>query len=63
MEYKMARKQIGTVYLERQPHRDGLKRLQLTYQLLIEAAKQVTTEEKQNEDQNSQSQEVEKCQQ
>ena len=56
----MARKQIGTVYLERQPHRDGLKRLQLTYQLLIEAAKEVTTKEKQNENPNSQSQEVEK---
>jgi hypothetical protein len=31
----MARKQIETVYLERLPHRDGLRRLQLAYQLLI----------------------------
>jgi hypothetical protein len=34
----MARKQIKTVRLERQPHRDALKRLCLAYQQLMAAA-------------------------
>ena len=38
----MARKQIETVWLERQPHRDSVKRLQLAYQLLIASTKQVS---------------------
>ena len=62
MEHKMARKRIEMVYLNRQPHRDGLRRLQLTYQLLIESAKQASTEEQPNEKPSSQLQEVEKCQ-
>lgn len=33
----MARRRIEAVQLVRQPHRDGLKRLQLAYQRLIEA--------------------------
>ena len=57
----MARKQIETVYLERQPHRDSMKRLQLAYQLLIESAKRVSTEEKMSEAVKSQQREVEKC--
>jgi len=58
----MARKQIGTVYLERQPHRNGLKRLQLAYQLLIADANQVIAEEKHGQNPKPHSQEVEKCQ-
>lgn len=54
----MARKRIETVYLKRQPHRDGLKRLQLAYQLLIESAKQASTEEQPNATSGSQLQEV-----
>jgi hypothetical protein len=38
MEAIMARKQIKTVRLERQPHREALKRLGLAYQQLIAAA-------------------------
>jgi hypothetical protein len=38
MESIMAGKQIKTVRLERQPHRDALKRLCLAYQQLMAAA-------------------------
>jgi hypothetical protein len=38
MESIMAGKQIKTVRLERQPHRDALKRLCLAYQHLMAAA-------------------------
>ena len=58
----MARKQIETVWLERQPHRESVKRLQLAYQLLIESAKQVSAVEEIMEETNLQPQEVEKCQ-
>ena len=34
----MARKQLATVYLERQPHRDAKRRLRLAYLYLIEAS-------------------------
>lgn len=57
----MARKQIETVCLERQPHRDSMKRLQLAYQLLMESAKRASTEEKMSEELKWQQQEVEKC--
>lgn len=42
MEAIMARKQIKTVHLERQPHREALKRLGLAYQQLIAAAAQAS---------------------
>ena len=58
----MARKQIKTVSLERQPHRDGMKRLQFTYQLLIESAKQASFKEEINEKSSSHLPEVKKCQ-
>lgn len=58
----MARKQIETVYLERQPHRDSTKRLQLAYQLLIESAKENSAEVEISEEPNSPQREVEKCQ-
>lgn len=58
----MTRKLIEPVYLKRQPHRDGLKRLQLAYQVLIESTKQASTEEQPDEKSSSQQQEVEKCQ-
>ncbi len=35
----MAHKQIKTVYLERQPHREAMQRLRLAYQQLARAAK------------------------
>jgi hypothetical protein len=35
MELEMARKQIKTVHLERQPHRDARQRLHLAYAYLI----------------------------
>ncbi len=37
----MARKQITTVHLERQPHRDAQQRLHLAYAYLIEASRSV----------------------
>jgi hypothetical protein len=46
---KMANKQITTVYLERQPHWDAYRRLQLAYAYLIED-NQIKIEE--NETQN-----------
>jgi len=58
----MARKQIEMVWLERQPHRESVKRLQLAYQLLIESAKQVSAVEEIMDETNPQPQEVEKCQ-
>ena len=58
----MARKQIETVYLERQPHRDSMKCLQLAYQLLIESAKHNSAEVELSEEPNSPQREVEKCQ-
>ncbi len=58
----MTRKQIKTVSLERQAHRDGLKRLQLAYQLLIESEKQASCKEEIDEKSNSQLSEVKKCQ-
>jgi hypothetical protein len=36
MELEMARKQIKTIHLERQPHRDAKQRLHLAYTYLIE---------------------------
>ena len=42
MEAIMARKQIKTVRLERQPHREALKRLGLAYQQLIAALAQAS---------------------
>ena len=39
LELLMARKQIKTVHLERQPHREARLRLRLAYQQLARAAK------------------------
>ncbi len=39
LELLMARKQIKTVHLERQPHREAMQRLRLAYQHLARAAK------------------------
>ncbi len=58
----MTRKQIKTVCLERQPHRDGIKRLQFAYQLLIESAKQASVKEEIDKKSGSQLPEVKKCQ-
>ena len=45
----MARKQIKTVYLERQPHRDKHERLRRAYQLLIVAVNQIEVTETDNQ--------------
>lgn len=56
----MARKRIEKVHLQRQPHRDGLRRLQLAYRLLLADAQQATDTQT-KEKQSLPSQEVEKC--
>jgi len=40
MEVKMAHKQIKTVHLKRQPHRDAKRRLHLAYAYLIDKDRQ-----------------------
>jgi hypothetical protein len=57
MELKMARKQITTVHLERQPHRDAKRRLSLAYTYLIEASQSAQQQIKE-EEKAEQSQEV-----
>ena len=57
MELKMARKQITTVHLERQPHRDAQQRLNLAYTYLI-GASQTAKQRKDEEEKAKQFQEV-----
>ncbi len=54
----MARKQIKTVRLERQPHRDAMQRLSLAYQQLAEAAQRAAQPVNRTEQHNPSSQEV-----
>ena len=58
----MARKQITTVRLERQPHRDAIHRLSLAYEYLAEAAKQASQPAERQEQIDPPSQEVKSCQ-
>ncbi len=53
----MAHKQITTVHLERQPHRDAKQRLRLAYTLLIEES-QATRQQIDEEEKVQQYQEV-----
>ena len=58
----MARKQITTVRLERQSHRDAIQRLSLAYQQLAEAARQASQQVEGQEQIDPPSQEVKLCQ-